>query len=243
MKDKFITITNHELRTPLTVLKGYLELIDYYLQDSKNADLNDAFSVVAETMKELVCIIEDMHDVSSFNHGKKKLNITELDIKQLLLIIYKEMKVLFENRNIDLDIRLDDPDVIVQGDYDRIKRSIRELLQNALKFTPKGGKVTLQYSVNEKNKKTSIKVIDTGIGIPPDKQSLVFEPFYEIQDPMNHMTSKTEFLGGGIGLGLTLAKDVFESHQGTLLLESEVGKGSTFTAVIPYLKLTDVNRN
>jgi signal transduction histidine kinase len=243
MKDKFITITNHELRTPLTVLKGYLELIDYYLQDSKNADLNDAFSVVAETMKELVCIIEDMHDVSSFNHGKKKLNITELDLKQLLLVIYKEMKVLFENRTIDLDIRLDDPDVIVQGDYDRIKRSIRELLQNALKFTPRGGKVTLQYSVNEKNKKTSIKVIDTGIGIPPDKQGLVFEPFYEIQDPMNHMTSKTEFLGGGIGLGLTLAKDVFESHQGTLLLESEVGKGSTFTAVIPYLKLTDVNRN
>jgi signal transduction histidine kinase len=243
MKDKFITITNHELRTPLTVLKGYLELIDYYLQDSKNADLNDAFSVVAETMKELVCIIEDMHDVSSFNHGKKKLNITELDLKQLLLVIYKEMKVLFENRTIDLDIRLDDPDVIVQGDYDRIKRSIRELLQNALKFTPRGGKVTLQYSVNEKNKKTSIKVTDTGIGIPPDKQGLVFEPFYEIQDPMNHMTSKTEFLGGGIGLGLTLAKDVFESHQGTLLLESEVGKGSTFTAVIPYLKLTDVNRN
>jgi signal transduction histidine kinase len=243
MKDKFITITNHELRTPLTVLKGYLELIDYYLQDSKNADLNDAFAVVAETMKELVCIIEDMHDVSSFNHGKKKLNLTDIDVKQLLLIIYREMKVLFENRKIDLEIDLEAPDTVVAGDYDRIKRSIRELLQNALKFTVEGGKVNLRYTVNEKNKMISIKVMDTGIGIPPDKQNLVFEPFYEIQDPMNHMTSKTEFLGGGIGLGLTLAKDVFESHQGTILLESAPGKGSTFTVVMPFIKITGVDRD
>ena len=243
LKDKFITITNHELRTPLTVLKGYLELIDYYLQDSKNADLNDAFSVVAETMKELICIIEEMHDISNFNHGKKKLNLTDVNIKQVLAVICKEMKVLFENRKIDLQVYLDSPDVLIQGDYDRIKRSLRELLQNALKFTPEGGKVILQYSINEKNKNTSIQVADTGIGIPPDKLNLVFEPFYEIQDVMNHMTSKTEFLGGGIGLGLTLAKEVIESHQGTILLESEVGKGSTFTVLIPYNKRIESDRN
>jgi signal transduction histidine kinase len=243
MKDKFITITNHELRTPLTVLKGYLELIDYYLQDSNNKDLNDAFAVVSETMKELVCIIEDMHDVSNFNHAKKKLNLTDIDLKKMLAVIYKEMKVLFDDRKIELDLNCDSPGVRVRGDYDRIKRSIRELLQNALKFTPEGGRVQLQYMVNENNKKASVKVSDTGIGIPADKQNLVFEPFYEIQDAMNHMTSKTEFLGGGIGLGLTLARDVFESHEGTILLESEVGKGSTFTVVIPYSELIDPNLN
>jgi signal transduction histidine kinase len=153
------------------------------------------------------------------------------------------MKVLFENRKIDLEIDLEAPDTVVAGDYDRIKRSIRELLQNALKFTVEGGKVNLRYTVNERNKMISIKVMDTGIGIPPDKQNLVFEPFYEIQDPMNHMTSKTEFLGGGIGLGLTLAKDVFESHQGTILLESAPGKGSTFTVVMPFIKITGVDRD
>jgi len=84
-----------------------------------------------------------------------------------------------------------------------------------------------------------IKVKDSGIGIPGDKLDLVFEPFYEVQDAINHMTSKTEFMGGGIGLGLTLAKEIFESHRGSLLLESEEKKGSIFTVVLPYSRLVE----
>jgi signal transduction histidine kinase len=123
--------------------------------------------------------------------------------------------------------------VIVSGDDKQLKRSLRELLQNALKFTPEDGHVELEYSANQENKKVYIKVKDDGIGIPGDKLDLIFEPFYEVQNVINHMTSKTEFMGGGIGLGLTLAKEVFESHKGKLLLESEENKGSTFTVVLP----------
>ncbi len=234
LKDKFITITNHELRTPVTVLKGYIELIDYFLEDNRNENINEAIEIVTETMRELVGIVEQMHDISSFDYGKKRMVTVDVEIEKILELIYKEMKVLFEKRKIQFDLNLDSSGVVVSGDDKQLKRSLRELLQNALKFTPEGGHVELEYSINKKNKKLYIKVKDDGIGIPGDKLDLVFEPFYEVQNVINHMTSKTEFMGGGIGLGLTLAKEVFESHKGELLLESEESRGSTFTVVLPY---------
>jgi signal transduction histidine kinase len=144
------------------------------------------------------------------------------------------MKILFEKRKIQFNLRLEENGVIVYGDDRQLKRSLRELLQNALKFTPEGGHVELEYSANQENKKVYIKVKDDGIGIPGDKLDLIFEPFYEVQNVINHMTSKTEFMGGGIGLGLTLAKEVVESHKGEILLESEENHGSTFTVILPF---------
>jgi len=234
LKDKFITITNHELRTPVTVLKGYVELIDYFLEDSRDENITEAIEIVSETMRELVGIVEQMHDISSFDYGKQRMVTADVKIEKIIELIYKEMKILFEKRKITFDLKMENSDVAIVGDEKQLKRSLRELLQNALKFTPESGHVELEYSANKKNKKVYIKVKDSGIGIPRDKLELIFEPFYEVQNVINHMTSKTEFMGGGIGLGLTLAKEVFESHKGELLLESEENQGSTFTVVLPY---------
>jgi signal transduction histidine kinase len=234
LKDKFITITNHELRTPVTVLKGYIELIDYFLEETKNENINEAIEIVSETMRELVGIVEQMHDISSFDYGKKRMVTVDVEIEKIIKLIYKEMKILFKKRDIKFDLNLENSNVVIVGDDKQLKRSLRELLQNALKFTPEGGHVELDCSTNKKNKKIYIKVKDNGIGIPGDKLELIFEPFYEVQNVINHMTSKTEFMGGGIGLGLTLAKEVFESHKGELLLESEENQGSTFTVVLPF---------
>jgi len=233
LKDKFITITNHELRTPVTVLKGYIELIDYFLEDNRNENITEAIEIITETMSELVGIVEQMHDISSYDYGKKHMISGDVEIEKVLKVIFKEMKVLFEKRKIQFDLKLEKSGVIVSGDDKQLKRSLRELLQNALKFTPEGGHVELEYSANQENKKVYIKIKDDGIGIPADKLDMIFEPFYEVQNVINHMTSKTEFMGGGIGLGLTLAKEVFESHKGKLLLESEENNGSTFTVVLP----------
>jgi len=234
LKDKFITITNHELRTPVTVLKGYIELIDYFLEDSRNKEINEAIEIVMETMRELVSIVEQMHDISSFDYGKKRMVEKEFEVENILKVVSKEMRVLFEKRKITFDTKLKSKGAIIRGDEGQIKRSLRELLQNALKFTPEGGKVLLESYLSNDKKKIYIKVTDNGVGIPNDKLDLVFEPFYEVQNVINHMTSKTEFMGGGIGLGLTLAKEVFESHKGEILVDSEVKKGSVFTVVLPY---------
>jgi signal transduction histidine kinase len=234
LKDKFITITNHELRTPVTVLKGYIELIDYFLEDSRNKEINEAIGIVTETMKELVGIVEQMHDISSFDYGKKNMVETDVNIDSILKQISKEMKILFEKRKIKFRTNLHSNGFMVKGDDGQLKRSLRELLQNALKFTPEGGSVELESTIAKEHNHIYIKVIDDGVGIPKDKLDLVFEPFYEVQNVINHMTSKTEFMGGGIGLGLTLAREVFESHKGEILVESEESKGSTFTVVLPF---------
>lgn len=125
---------------------------------------------------------------------------------------------------------------MVNCDYREIKRAVRELIQNALKFTDKGGKVTLALKNVSVKDQIYITVTDTGIGIPIDKQDLIFEPFYEVQDVMHHSTSKTEFMGGGIGVGLSLAKEIVESHNGEIAVESTPDEGSTFTIVLPQYK-------
>jgi signal transduction histidine kinase len=239
LKNKFITITNHELRTPITVVKGYLELLEYFLNGSTSQEFREAMNIISDTMEELVDIVDQMHDFSSFDNGKNKLCLKSFAVDKLLSVIYKEMKILFDKRKIDFKLEMNAPIASIKGDYQRIKRSIREIVQNALKFTPEGGKVTIRYSLNECNKNVNIQVIDNGIGIPAEKHELIFEPFYEVQSTIHHTTSKTKFMGGGIGLGLTLAKEIVEIHQGKIFIESEVNKGSTFTVVLPSVSIEE----
>jgi signal transduction histidine kinase len=234
LKDKFITITNHELRTPLTVLKGYLDLIDMFLPENSDKDLVEALDISKETMKEMVTIIEHLHDLSFFDYGKKNYTKNEFLLTELLQTIFNEMKVLYKTRNINFNFTLEGAPVKIVGDQERLKRSLRELLQNALKFTSENGEVNLIYAANDNGKNVFVKVIDSGIGIPIDKQEMIFEPFYEVQNSIHHTTSKSDFMGGGIGLGLTLAKQVIESHDGQIIVESEPKKGSIFTVVLPY---------
>ncbi len=234
LKDKFITITNHELRTPLTVLKGYLDLIDMFLPENSDKDLVEALDISKETMKEMVTIVEHLHDLSFFDYGKKNYTKTKFLLTELLQTIFNEMKVLFKSRNINFNFSLEGDPVKIVGDQERLKRSLRELLQNALKFTNEKGEVSLIYAANDNGKNVFVKIIDSGIGIPVDKQELIFEPFYEVQNSIHHTTSKSDFMGGGIGLGLTLAKQVVESHDGQIVVESELEKGSIFTVVLPY---------
>lgn len=233
LKDKFITITNHELRTPLTVLKGYLDLIDMFLPENSDKDLVEALDISKETMREMVTIIEHLHDLSFFDYGKKNYSKTEFLLTELLQTIFNEMKVLFKSRNINFNFSLEGAPVKILGDQERLKRSLRELLQNALKFTSENGEVNLIYAANNNGKNVFVKIVDSGIGIPSDKQELIFEPFYEVQNSIHHTTSKSDFMGGGIGLGLTLAKQVIESHDGQIIVESEPQKGSIFTVVLP----------
>jgi len=234
LKDKFITITNHELRTPLTVLKGYLDLIDMFLPENADLDLIEAVDISKETMSEMVTIIEHLHDLSFFDYGKKDYDKNEFLLTELLQTIFNEMKVLFKKRNIEFNFSQEGDPVKIMGDQERLKRSLRELLQNALKFTSENGEVNLIYAANDNGSNAFVKIVDSGIGIPVDKQEMIFEPFYEVQNSIHHTTSKSDFMGGGIGLGLTLAKQVIESHDGQIVVESEPEKGSIFTVVLPY---------
>ncbi len=234
MKDKFIYITNHEIRTPLTIFKGYLEILDSMLQDA-DPELREILEVLQSTADELNEIVDKMQELEALEKAQNSKKEEIVDLKKLISRVYKEMVKLFNSRNIVLKVYIDKNPLLFKGDYRQLLLVFRELLQNALKFTPDGGKVIARLEL--KNNEIFYSVKDNGVGIPFDKQNMIFEKFYEIQDVINHRTSKQDFMGGGMGIGLTLVKEIVESMRGKVLLDSEPGKGSTFTVVLPIMEI------
>ncbi|MBN1406797.1 MAG: response regulator [Calditrichaceae bacterium] len=232
LKDKFITITNHEMRTPLAVLKGYLDLMDMELEDHNNDDVTDYLKIIGKTVDEMVEMIDDMHNLSNLSKNRKKTQKTLININELVNEIYDEMHALFKKRDVSFMLSNSKQELSVLADRKELKRAIRELVQNALKFTNANGKVNISVSQVSLNKEIFITISDTGIGIPNDKLDLIFEPFYEVQDVMHHSTSKTGFMGSGIGVGLSLSKEIVESFGGEIVVESTPGKGSVFTIIL-----------
>lgn len=238
IKDKFITITNHELRTPLAVLKGYFELIDLCLED-KTEELQDYLKIVFSTLHEMIDLVERMHNLSDPEKTFSKNENKVFNLTNLILAVANEMKILYEKREIEFGAYANDKEIYISADQSNIHKAIRELLQNALKFTEKGGTVSLKVKKENIDQKVYISVKDTGIGIPYDKQRLIFEPFYEVQDVMHHSTSKTEFMGGGIGVGLSLVQGILQTCDGKIELDSTEGKGSVFTIILPLVEKTE----
>ncbi len=230
MKDKFIYITNHEIRTPLTIFKGYLEILESMLSDS-DEEMREIVQILQSTADELNEIVEKMQVLESLENAHKPKKTEIIDLKKLITQVYKELVKLFNSRNIDLKIFIDKKPLIYKGDYRQLRLVFRELLQNALKFTPDGGKVRARLEL--KNNEIVYTVQDSGVGIPFEKQHMIFEKFYEIQDVINHRTSKQDFMGGGMGIGLSLVKEIVEAMKGKILLESDPGKGSKFTITLP----------
>lgn len=239
LKNKFITITNHELRTPLAVLKGYVDLLDMDVDRKEGSDQDEYLGIITNTITEMIDMVEYMHDLSTFEKFGETDNKSNFDINDLVQSVYKEVKVLFDNREINLSLNLEEKPIKVYAEKRLLKKAIRELVQNALKFTNEKGSVSLIIKNIELKNKVFIKVEDTGIGIPHDKIELIFEPFYEVQDVMHHFSSKTDFMGGGIGVGLSLVKEAVESNDGEIAVESTPGQGSVFTIILPVANNED----
>jgi signal transduction histidine kinase len=235
IKDKFITITNHELRTPLAVLKGYFELIDLAIED-KTDEVNEYLEIVSSTLIEMIDLVERMHNLSDPEKTFSKAENKVFNLNDSVLSVANEMKILFKKRNIQFGASTNQKDIFVSADENNLHRAIRELLQNALKFTEEGGKVSLRVKKEVTDQKVYISVEDTGIGIPVDKQSIIFEPFYEVQDVMHHSTSQTDFMGGGIGVGLSLVQEILQTCDGKIEVHSTEGKGSVFTIILPFVE-------
>ena len=236
LKNKFITITNHEMRTPLAVIKGYLDLLEISVEREDDDEIDEYFTILESTVKEMVELVDNMHDLSKTEKTLTISNETDIELNQLVSNVYKSMHILFDERKIAISTELEAEPIIIHGDEKLIRQSIRELMQNALKFTKSDGQVTVTVKKIVEKNSGFISVKDTGVGIPADKVNLIFEKFYEVQDVMYHSTSKTNFMGGGIGVGLSRVKEIADKSGGEIIVESEVGKGSTFTIILPLKK-------
>ncbi|MCL4529399.1 MAG: ATP-binding protein [Chloroflexi bacterium] len=216
---KFVTDVSHELQTPVAILKGNMEV----LQGERKGDRKTALTVAAATVERMARMADHLLAIARLNFSREKLRRTEIAVKDFLEDIYHDCVVLAEDKGVALSCRSDEARIM--GDADKLKEVILNLVSNALKHTPKGGAIALEAMVRgeEDGARVAISVKDSGSGIAPEFLPHVFERFYKICP---------EGCPGN-GLGLDICKRIVEMHGGVIGAESELGKGSTFTVILP----------
>jgi signal transduction histidine kinase/ActR/RegA family two-component response regulator len=225
-KSEFLATMSHEIRTPMNAILGMTHLLK---QDSPRKDQVEPINILDFSGKTLLSLIDDVLDFSKIEAGKIEFENTEFELDKLVRVILESFKITAKNRGIKLETHIEEgiPNVLM-GDPARLTQILNNLFSNALKFTEKGEvrmKVTAVEEFNEALR-LQFAISDTGIGIEKDRVDSIFESFTQA-------SQTTKRLFGGTGLGLTISKQLAELQGGSISVESEKGKGSTF-----YVELT-----
>jgi PAS domain S-box-containing protein len=223
LKDDFISLVSHELRTPLTSIHGYLEL----LLDGGAGELGEEQSrfltVVERNSKRLMQLVGDLLFMAQVEAGKLALELEEVDLNQVIGECLEAAQPIADDRQIELVAEVADTPTML-GDRSRLAQVLDNLISNALKFTPRAGRVAVRVSVDGDD--ALVEIQDTGVGIPLDEQGRLFERFFR-------SSTATEQAIPGTGLGLTIAKTIVERHEGSISIESADGAGTTARVRLP----------
>jgi predicted ATPase/signal transduction histidine kinase/GAF domain-containing protein len=233
LKDEFLATMSHELRTPLNAILGMSEALQEEIFGSINARQLNAVSTIEQSGEHLLSLINDILDVSKIAAGKLELNITQVSLSELCKSSLMLVRQQASNKQIQIETHLPAELEPISIDERRMRQVLINLLNNAVKFTPTGGTVTLAVRIEpiEISAQTAgyalcFAISDTGIGIASADLTKLFQPFIQIDSSLSR---KYE----GTGLGLVLVKQIVELHGGDVTINSEVGRGSCFTAIIP----------
>jgi signal transduction histidine kinase len=238
-KVKFIQISAHELRTPLTLVLGYAQI----LQQKANGDQEFSRYIggILEGAQGMNAIVNDMLDVSRIDSNALTLNPSTLHVDMVVNKVLLQIEQSCEERNIIIFTQGLKELPPIYADPGLLQKVFYHIITNAIKYTPDGGEIHINGQViNEPDSQTQVEITvrDTGIGIDPQYQGLIFQKFFQTGDVLLHSTGKTKFKGGGPGLGLSIAKGIVDAHKGRLWVESpgydEVkNPGSTFYIRLP----------
>ena len=219
-QQRLLTDVSHELRTPLTVIKGNVEL----MRRMKEIEPESLASMYEEVGR-LTRLVGGLLLLAQAESGELALNLGRVELDALLMEVFQEMRVLAGNR---VSIQLKEFDQLeIDGDRDRIKQVLLNLVGNAIQYTPQGGEV--QLSLAKVGNQARIIVRDTGPGIPAEDLPHIFERFYRAEK------SRTRSKSSGFGLGLSIAQWIVENHGGRIEVKSKEGQGTTFTIWLPLL--------
>jgi GAF domain-containing protein len=223
-KSEFLANMSHELRTPLNAIIGFSEVLQERLFGELNEKQAEYTDDILTSGRHLLSLINEILDLSKVEAGRMELELTTFDLPLAIENARTFVRERAIKHGISLDVQIDKRLGDFKGDERKIKQILLNLLSNAVKFTPEGGRINID--ARQANGAVEISVSDTGIGISPEDQEKIFEEFRQVGADYAH---KSE----GTGLGLTLAKKFVELHGGKIWVESEVGKGSTFTFTLP----------
>jgi signal transduction histidine kinase/HAMP domain-containing protein len=235
LKTEFLANMSHELRTPLNSIIGFSKLLLKELEGPINEAQAQELQIIHDSGQHLLSVINDVLDVSKINAGKLRLRLEKTDVATVAEAMIETIEGYLEDKPITLKLDIA-PDILpIHADQRRVRQILLNLLSNAAKFTDEGT-VTLRlrqtdaYDAQTQNLEpfVEISVIDTGIGIPEDRQDDIFEEFMQVDGSSTRRA-------GGTGLGLPLTKKLVELHGGRIWVESVPGKGSTFTVLLPLV--------
>jgi len=226
LKSNFVSNISHELLTPLTHIRGYLEMMQNGDIGPVNLEQQHCLEVMLKASSRLEQLIHDLIDFAASERGRLHLSKQLIEVNNLCAsALQKEQhNVLEKGITIQKDCQPGLP--LVEGDQEKLLWVVVQLLDNAIKFTPKGGQVCLSTRVMEKGNAVTISVSDTGIGISPEQISVIFEPFRQLDGSAARSSP-------GTGLGLALAQKIIDAHGSQLSVTSIVGEGSVFSFTLP----------
>ncbi len=218
---QFASDVSHELRTPLAIIQGYADMLERWGKDNPQI-LEESISSISEETANMNTLLEKLLFLSRSDKHTLKVDINSIDLSTLCLDILKETSFIDDSHELVSKVN---PNVMLKGDSALIKELIRILVDNALKYTPEGGTITLGCATTNQNIVLSIK--DTGIGIPKEHISKLFERFYRVDEARNKNT-------GGTGLGLAIANEIAKTHGAKIFVNSEVNEGTEFVIFFPH---------
>jgi two-component system phosphate regulon sensor histidine kinase PhoR len=219
----FVANVSHEFKTPLTAIQGFAEtLLGGALEEPQNS--RRFLGIIRDHAARLARLTDDLLELSQAEAGRLELEMQPLSVSGLIEACLDTTRLKGREKNLTLAADCPSDLPLVRGDQARLREALQNLLDNAVQYTPPGGRVTVRAA--RVDGQVSIAVTDTGIGIPQADQERIFERFYRVDAARSREV-------GGTGLGLSIAKHLVEAHGGRIRVESEVGRGSTFTLLLP----------
>jgi PAS domain S-box-containing protein len=226
-KDEFLASMSHELRTPLSSILSISESLDEEVYGPLTERQRKPVKGMTESGQHLLSLINDILDLSKLEAGKVMLNLVPVNVEELCQASMRLARSQAVQKKLSLSLTLDSLVTTVRADERYLQQILVHLLGNAVKFTPPGGALGLEVKGDTGSQLVSFTVWDKGIGIPPEKRSLLFKPFTQLDGSLSRQY-------GGTGLGLALVARLTEMHGGTVSLESEPGAGSRFSVTLPW---------
>lgn len=232
-KSDFLAIVSHELRTPLTSILAFADLMEESVPED-NELARTQLEEVGKNGRILLEMVDNVLETARIQVGSEKLNLEWIDLGDVVGMVEASSAPLAAKKSIDFSISIDSDVPLIRGDWEKTRRILVNLVSNAIKFTDRGGSVHVGVSYDADAETVFLEVVDSGIGIPEDKQNLVFERFSQ-----ENMSTVRRY--GGSGLGLSLVKELSQMLGGSVSLKSARGSGSTFTVRLPIKQEGDAH--
>ena len=228
---QFTADASHELRTPLAIMQAEATLA--LSKERTSDDYRKSLETISQESDYMSSVIGKLLFLARSDAGKEQLNFEDIELKELITGLSANIEALAQDKGIKFTVDAKE-DLTVSGDKVKLRQLFINILENAVRYTPADGNISV--SLVEKDSNAVVSISDTGIGIPPEHLSHIFERFYRVDKARARAD-------GGVGLGLAIAKIITESHKGKIEVESEVGKGTTFKISIPLKDTTEPAAN